>query len=93
MSNEEDNHSVTIAYTTSDDRSTSGGGSNGYGYYAVLTAYDEEKLRSLRSKCWVQLNWLNVNAYGFRHVRQVVDNETTKRASKKTKDGIEFGRK
>lgn len=61
------------------------------GYRAVLTAYDEEKLRSLRSKCWVQLNWLNVNAYGFRHVRQVVDNETTRRASKKTKDGVEFG--
>ncbi len=61
------------------------------GYRVVLTAYDEEKLVSLRSKCWYQLNWLNVNAYGFRHVRQVVDNATTKRASKKTKDGVEFG--
>ena len=61
------------------------------GYRVVLTAFDEEKLRSLRSKCWYQLNFLNVNAYGFRHVRQVVDNETTRRASKKTKDGVEFG--
>lgn len=61
------------------------------GYRVVLTAFDDEKLGSLRAKCWYQLNWLNVNAYGFRHVRQVVDNATTKRASKKTKDGVEFG--
>ena len=61
------------------------------GYRSVLTAFDEEKLRSLRAKCWYQLNWLNANAYGFRHIRQVVDNETTRRASKKTKDGMELG--
>ena len=60
-------------------------------YRVVLTCFDEGKLQPLRDKCWYQLNWLNVNAYGFRHVRQVVDNIVTRRASKKTKDGIEFG--
>lgn len=32
-----------------------------------------------------------MNAYGFRHIRQVVDNADTKRASKRTKEGAEIG--
>lgn len=60
-------------------------------YRVVLTAFDDGKLQPLRDKCWYQLNWLNANAYGFRHIRQVVDNAYTKRASKRTKEGAEVG--
>jgi len=61
-------------------------------YRSVLTAFDDEKLTSLKNKCWYQLDWLNTNtAGGLRHVRQKVNNEDTKRASKVTRDGTEFG--
>lgn len=61
-------------------------------YRSVLTAFDDEKLGSLKNKCWYQLDWLNQNTCGgLRHVRQKVNNDDTKRASKVTRDGTEFG--
>ena len=61
-------------------------------YRVVLTAADDQKLGSLKQKCWYQLDWLNMNTNGgLRHVRQKTNNNDTKRASKVTKDGHEFG--
>lgn len=58
----------------------------------MLTCAADTKLTPLKRKCWKQLDWLNTNTQGgMRHVRQVVNNNDTKRASKITKDGIEFG--
>lgn len=62
------------------------------GYNVMITSAAETKLAPLRRKCWKQLDWLNANTQGgMRHVRQVVNNNDSKRASKLTKDGIEFG--
>lgn len=62
------------------------------GYSVLLTCEAEDKLQPLRDKCWLQLDWLNMNTSGgLRHVRQKVNNNSTKRASKVTKDGQEFG--
>ena len=35
----EEQNSITFAYTTSADRDNTAGGSNGYGYYAIITGY------------------------------------------------------
>lgn len=62
------------------------------GYHAMLTCAAETKLTPLKNKCWKQLDWLNMNTNGgMRHVRLVVNNNDTKRASIKTPDGIEYG--
>lgn len=62
------------------------------GYNVMITCAAEAKLNPLKRKCWMQLDWLNANTQGgMRHVRQVVNNDNAKRASKLTKDGIEFG--
>lgn len=62
------------------------------GYHVMLTCASETKLIPLKNKCWKQLDWLNMNTNGgFRHVRLVVNNNDTKRASIKTPDGIEYG--
>ena len=62
------------------------------GYHSMLTCASETKLIPLKNKCWKQLDWLNMNTQGgFRHVRLVVNNNDTKRASIKTPDGIEYG--
>lgn len=61
-------------------------------YNVMLTCAAETKLAPLRRKCWKQLDWLNANTQGgMRHVRQVLNNNDSKRASKLTKDGVEFG--
>ena len=61
-------------------------------YRSVITAVDEGKLTPTKRKCWYQLDWLNMNTCGgLRHVRQKVNNDDTKRASKVTRDGTELG--
>lgn len=61
-------------------------------YRVVLTAFDDTKLTSLKRKCWYQLEWLNTNTNGgLRHVRQKINNDDTKRASKVSRDGTESG--
>lgn len=61
-------------------------------YNVLLTCEADDKLQPLRDKCWLQLDWLNMNTSGgLRHVRQKVNNNETKRASKITRDGQEFG--
>lgn len=61
-------------------------------YRVVLTAFDDTKLTSLKRKCWYQLDWLNINTNGgLRHVRQKINNDDTKRASKVKRDGTEDG--
>lgn len=61
-------------------------------YRVVLTAFDDTKLTSLKRKCWYQLDWLNTNTNGgLRHVRQKINNDDTKRASKLSRDGTESG--
>ena len=61
-------------------------------YRVVLTAFDDTKLTSLKRKCWYQLDWLNTNTSGgLRHVRQKINNDDTKRASKVSRDGTETG--
>lgn len=62
------------------------------GYKGLLTAPDEAKLKNTRKKCWKQLNWLDMNTGGgMRHLRQKVNNDDTKRATKVNKEGVEFG--
>lgn len=62
------------------------------GYNVILTCSSDGFLRPLKNKCWMQLDWLNANTQGgMRHVRQVINNNDLKRASKITKDGVEFG--
>lgn len=61
-------------------------------YKVLLTCEADDKLQPLRDKCWLQLDWLNMNTSGgLRHVRQKMNNNDTKRASKVTRDGQEFG--
>lgn len=61
-------------------------------YDVIISCAADAKLAPLREKCWRQLDWLNMNTGGgMRHVRQVVNNNDTKRASKKTVDNVEFG--
>lgn len=61
-------------------------------YKCLLTAPDSPKLDNTKDKCWMQLNWLDTNTGGgMRHVRQKVNNNDTKRATKVNKEGVEFG--
>ena len=61
-------------------------------YKVLLTCEADDKLQPLRDKCWFQLDWLNINTSGgLRHVRQKMNNNDTKRASKVSRDGTEFG--
>lgn len=61
-------------------------------YNVLLTAAADAQLQPLLDKCWFQLDWLNTNTSGgLRHVRQKVNNNDTKRASKVLKDGTETG--
>lgn len=62
------------------------------GYRSLLTCAAEGKLTPLKTKCWKQLNWLDMNTNGgMRHLRQKVNNVDTKRASQVTPDGVEYG--
>ena len=62
------------------------------GYRSLLTCAAEGKLTPLKTKCWKQLNWLDMNTNGgMRHLRQKVNNTDTKRASQVTPDGVEYG--
>ena len=62
------------------------------GYRSLLTCAAEGKLTPLKTKCWKQLNWLDMNTNGgMRHLRQKVNNADTKRASQVTPDGVEYG--
>lgn len=61
-------------------------------YNVLLTCAADGKLAPLKNKCWKQMDWLNTNTQGgMRHVRQALNNNDVKRASKITKDGTEFG--
>ena len=61
-------------------------------YKVLLTSEADDKLQPLRDKCWFQLDWLNMNTSGgLRHVRQKFNNNETKRASKVSRDGMEWG--
>lgn len=58
----------------------------------VYTAFSERFLTDVLNKCWDQLENLNQNTeYGMRHIRQKYNSEFHKRASKKNKEGEEFG--
>ena len=62
------------------------------GYRSLLTCEAETKLDPLRDKCWFQLNFLDMKTNGgFKHIRQVKNNYTTKRASQLTKANEEYG--
>jgi len=61
-------------------------------YRVVASAFSEKHLKPLLSKIWSQLDWLNENTeMGFRRVRMVKNTDMHKKASKKGKDGREFG--
>ena len=62
-------------------------------YRSVYTADSSDHLMPTLSKCWMQLNWLNMNTGGgMKRNRQKIDNIYKKRASLLTPDNIEFGR-
>lgn len=62
------------------------------GYKCLLTAPDDPKLKNTKDKCWKQLNWLDTNTGGgLRHLRQKINNDDRKRATKVNKEGVEFG--
>ena len=62
-------------------------------FRCLYTAFSHLKLDPLLDKCWWQLNWLNRNTNGgMKRLRQKIDNIKQKRASRVTKDGVEFGR-
>lgn len=61
-------------------------------YRTLLTCEADGKLAPLKSKCWKQLNWLDLNTNGgMKHLRQKYNSDDKKRASQVTKDGEEFG--
>lgn len=61
-------------------------------YKCLLTAPDDPKLKNTKDKCWKQLNWLDTNTNGgMRHLRQKINNDDRKRATKVNKEGVEFG--
>ncbi len=61
-------------------------------YKVLLTCIDDAKLTPLKNKCWFNLDWLNQHTgRGMRHVRLAVNNVDTKRATKKSADGTEYG--
>ena len=56
------------------------------------TAHFDLAVSKLLAKCWIQLDWLNIETDGgFAHLRQVKNSETFKRASKMSKDRTEMG--
>lgn len=61
-------------------------------FHTIYTANADAQLQPVLDKCWVQLNWLNMNTRGgMKKSRMKVDNIKQKRASLLTKDGIEYG--
>lgn len=61
-------------------------------YRVVASAYSEKHLKPLLAKVWAQLDWLaEETETGFKRVRMAVNTAMHKRASKKDKDGREFG--
>lgn len=61
-------------------------------YRVLVTAYSENHLNPLLSKVWAQLDWLGDETEGgFRRIRMVKNTDMHKRASKKDKEGREFG--
>ena len=61
-------------------------------YKVLLTCIDDAKWTPLKNKCWFNLDWLNQHTgRGMRHVRLAVNNVDTKRATKKSADGTEYG--
>ncbi len=62
-------------------------------YRILVTAYSKKHLDPTLLKLWYQLDWLNENTEGaLKRVRMVINTNTHKRASKKTKDSAEIGR-
>jgi len=61
-------------------------------YRVVASAYSEKHLKPLLSKIWSQLDWLNEETEtGFKRVRMGINTAMHKRASKKDRDGREYG--
>lgn len=61
-------------------------------YRILATAFSENHLNPLLSKIWAQLDWLNDETEGgFKRIRMVKNTDMWKRASKKDKEGKEFG--
>ena len=61
-------------------------------YRVLATAFSENHLNPLLTKIWSQLDWLNDETEGgFKRVRMVKNTDMHKRASKKDKEGKEFG--
>lgn len=61
-------------------------------YRVLASAPSEKHLKPLLSKIWPQLDWCNKETEGaFKRVRMVINTNTHKRASKKSRDGSESG--
>jgi len=61
-------------------------------YHVLITCAADAQLEPLRKKCWSNLDFLNTHTQGgYRHVRQKVNNNDSKRSSKLLPDGTEFG--
>lgn len=61
-------------------------------YRVVASAFSDRHLKPLLSKIWSQLDWLyDETELAFRRVRMVKNTDMFKRASKKDKDGKEYG--
>ena len=61
-------------------------------YRVLATAFSENHLVPLLSKIWSQLDWLAEETEGgFKRIRMVKNTDMHKRASKKDKNGNEFG--
>ena len=61
-------------------------------YRTLASAPSEKHLKPLLAKIWPQLDWLNEETEGaFRRVRMVINTNTHKRASKKSRTSTESG--
>ena len=61
-------------------------------YRVMASAFSEKHLKPLLAKAWSQLDWLaDETETAFKRVRMVKNTDMHKRASKKSKDGGEFG--
>lgn len=61
-------------------------------YRVMASAFSEKHLKPLLAKAWSQLDWLaDETETAFKRVRMVKNTDMHKRASKKGKDGNEFG--
>ncbi len=59
---------------------------------AIYTAFTDLFVTKTLEKCWRQLDFLNTETEGgFKHLRQAVNTQTQKKASKKDKEGNESG--